>query len=306
MSLIEVRGLVKRYGKVEALRGVSFRVESGVIGLIGPNGAGKSTLIKILLGLISSDVGEASLFGLSCWEERTEILERVGVLHEKPRFPTWVTGREYLEYVAEVKRISNAGGEIEWVSEVCGLVDFIDRKIGTFSAGMVQRLGLADALFGRPELVILDEPTANLDPLGRINFLTKIKNLRDEEGINFLVSTHILSELERICDSVVILNEGLLLAYGLISNLVHKYARPRYMIKVDDPEKLIKHVSKQAGTSLEVKGDSILASIEDSNSLIEEINLLVKRGDIVLKELKPLSPTLEDIFIEVIRRRPYA
>jgi len=304
LSLISANELTKRYGRVEALRKVSFKVEKGVTGLIGPNGAGKSTLIKILVGLITANHGAATVFGLDAWKERSKILERVGVLHEKPRFPSWVTGREYLEYSAKLKRISDITGDIEWISEVCGLTEFIDRRIGTFSAGMVQRLGLADALIGKPELVILDAPTANLDPLGRFDVLTKIKRLRDEEGINFLISTHILSELERVCDSVIILNEGLILTHGLFSELVSKYASPKYVVKVDDPKKFIEGVSKKTAANLEMKDNLILADVKDYAQFIEEVNELVKRGVIVLKELKPLSPTLEDIFIEAMRRKP--
>lgn len=303
LSLISVDELTKRYGRVEALRKVSFKVEKGVIGLIGPNGAGKSTLIKILLGLITANQGEAKVFGLDSRKERSKILERVGVLHEKPRFPSWVTARQYLEYVAELKRLSGITKEIEQVSAICGLTGFIDRKIGTFSAGMVQRLGLADALIGKPELVILDEPTANLDPLGRFDVLTKIKRLKDEEDMNFLISTHILSELERVCDSIVILNEGLILTYGLFSELVSKYASSKYMVKVDDPKKFIESVSKKTAANVEMKDDFILAEVEDHAQFIKEVNDLVKQGVIVLKELEPLSATLEDIFVEVIRRR---
>lgn len=302
-TLIEVRELTKRYGKLEALRKISFTIEKGITGLIGPNGAGKSTLIKIILGLISANAGEATVFGLNCWKERSRILERVGVLHEKPRFPSWVTGREYLEYSAKLKRISDITGEIERISEICGLTDFLERKIGTFSAGMVQRLGLADALIGKPELVILDEPTANLDPLGRLDVLTKIKRLRDEENINFLISTHILSELERVCDNIVILNEGLVLTYGLFSELVSKYASPKYMMKVDDPKKFIESVSKKTAANVEMKDDFIVAEVEDYSQFIKEVNDLVKREVITLEELKPLSATLEDIFVELMRRR---
>jgi ABC-2 type transport system ATP-binding protein len=223
------------------------------------------------------------------------------VLHEKPRFPSWVTGREYLEYSAKLKEVSGVAGEIERVSELCGLASFIDRKIGTFSAGMVQRLGLADALIGNPELVILDEPTANLDPLGRFEILNRIRQMRDEEGISFLISTHILSELERVCDSVVILNEGDILAYGTVPELSHKYASPRYMIEVDDAGKLVESLSRKTVLTLEVKDDYVIVDVKDTDFFIKEINDLVRKRVILLKELKVLSPTLEDIFVGVMR-----
>lgn len=303
MNLIKVDGLVKLYGKIEALNKVTFELGDGITGLIGPNGAGKSTLIKILLGLISADAGESMLLGMDCWKNRDKILEKVGVLHEKPRFPSWVTGREYLEYSAKLKMTSGFAEEVERVCEMFGIIDFIDRKIGTFSAGMVQRLGLADAIIGKPELVILDEPTANLDPIGRLDILTRIGHLRDKEGINFLISTHILSELERVCDNVVILNEGIILTYGTFSNLISKYAGPKYLVKVDNPEKFVKNVNTKTVANLKVKGESILVDVKDENSFVKEINDLVKNRVIVLRELKLLSPTLEDVFIEVMRGR---
>jgi ABC-2 type transport system ATP-binding protein len=302
LSLISVNELTKRYGQVEALRRVSFEVDRGVTGLIGPNGAGKSTLIKTLLGLISASQGETRIFGLDSQKERDRILERVGVLHEKPRFPSWVTAREYLEHVAQLKRLPGIAKEVERVSEMCGLAGFIDRKTGTFSAGMVQRLGLADALIGKPELVILDEPTANLDPLGRFDVLTRIKRLRDEEDMNFLFSTHILSELERVCDNIVILNEGLVLAQGSFSELASEYASSKYRVKVDDPEKFVESVNKKTA-SLHFKDDFIVAEVNDSELFIREVNDMVRRGVIVLEELTPLSATLEDIFIEAMRRK---
>lgn len=303
MNLISVNELTKRYGRLEALQKVSFTIEEGVTGLIGPNGAGKSTLIKILLGIITANQGEAKIFGLDSRKERSKIMERVGVLHEKPSLPSWVTARQYLEYVASLKRLANLNEEVKRVSEICSLTDFIDRRIGTFSAGMVQRIGLADALIGKPELVILDEPTANLDPLGRFDVLTKIKRLRDDEDMNFLISTHILSELEKVCDSVIILNEGSVLTYGLFNELISRYASPKYTLKVDDPKRFIEDISKKTVTNIEVKDDLILAEVKDYAQFIKEVNDMVKQGVIVLEELKPLSPTLEDIFIEAIRRK---
>jgi len=303
MRLVEVKGLTKCYGKLKALNKVTFRVEGGIIGLIGPNGAGKSTLIKILLGLVCEDEGEASVFGMDCWKQRNKILERIGVLHEKPRFPSWVTGREYLEQVAKLKQVANLKEEIVQVSDKMGLLAFIDKKISSYSAGMVQRLGLADALVGKPELVILDEPTANLDPIGRTEVLTMIRHMRHEEDINFLISTHVLSELEKVCDNAVILHEGMVLAHGTLPDLVSKYSSPKYIVRVNNAQTFIKKLSKQTRAKLEAKDDSIIATVEDHDAFLTEINSLIKRNSFLLKELKPLSPSLEDVFIEVMRRK---
>jgi ABC-2 type transport system ATP-binding protein len=295
--------LTKRYGRVEALRKVSFTVGGGVTGLIGPNGAGKSTLIKVLLGLIKATGGKAEVLGFDSRRHRSKIMEKVGVLHEKPSLPSWVTAKQYLEYVAQLKRLENVGEEVERVSEICSLAGYVDRRIGTFSAGMTQRLGLADALIGKPELVILDEPTANLDPLGRYDVLSKIQRLRDEEGINFLISTHILPELEKVCNNVVILNEGSVLTYGSFKELLEEKKARKYFLKVDDPKGFVGGLSKKAASKVEVKDDALIVEVTDEDQFMKEVNELTRTGIIMVKELRPSSPTLEDIFIEALRRK---
>lgn len=303
MSLVRVDRLSKRYSRAKALENASFTVERGVTGLIGPNGAGKSTFIKIVLGLIRPTEGEANIFGLNSRKERNKIMERVGVLHEKPSLPSWVTAKQYLEYVASLKRLSNVAEEIERVSEICSLSGYIDRRIGTFSAGMAQRLGLAGALIGKPELVILDEPTANLDPLGRYDVLAKIKRLRDETEMNFLISTHILSELEKVCDNIVILNEGKVLTYGSLTELALKYSSRKYFVRVDKPKVFVAGLTEETRRRVKVKGDGILVEIDAEEELLKELNEELRSQTFTLKEFRLLTPTLEDIFIEAMRRK---
>lgn len=305
MDILYAERLTKRYGRVEALRDASFAISEGVTGLIGPNGAGKSTFIKIVLGLIRSTRGEAKIFGLDVRKDRSKVMEKVGVLHEKPSLPSWVTARQYLEHVARLKRTVDIAAEIERVSVICSLAGYIDRKIGTFSAGMAQRLGLANALIGKPELVILDEPTANLDPLGRNDVLTKIKRLRDEDNMNFLISTHILSELEKVCDNIVILNEGKVLIYGSYSDLVSKYSTCKYVVKVDDPKSLIESLPTAMTERTEVKDDSIIVEVKDETRFLKELNETIRSKNFTLKELRLCTPTLEDIFIEAMRRKQF-
>jgi ABC-2 type transport system ATP-binding protein len=154
-------------------------------------------------------------------------------------------------------------------------------------------------------LVILDEPTANLDPLGRYNVLTKIKRLRDENNMNFLISTHILSELEKVCDNVVILNEGKVLAYGSYNGLVAKYSTLKYTVKVDNPKSFIESLPTTITERVEVKDDSILVEVEDEAYFLKEFNEAIRSKNFTLKELKICTPTLEDIFIEAMRRRQF-
>jgi ABC-2 type transport system ATP-binding protein len=303
VSLIQVDALTKRYGRFKALENASFTVDRGVTGLIGPNGAGKSTLIKIVLGLVRQTGGEARVFGLDSRRDRDRVMQRVGVLHEKPSLPPWVSARQYLEYVARLKRITDLKGEVERVSEICALTNYVDRRIGTFSAGMAQRLGLAGALVGKPDLVVLDEPTANLDPLGRYDVLAKIRKLRDEDGMNFLISTHILSELEKVCNNVVILNEGKVLTYGPFDELISKYSRHKYVLRVDNPKTFVAGLTEETRNGAEVRGDEVLVDVDDEQQLVKELNEMFRSGTYTLREFRVLTPTLEDIFVEAMRRK---
>ncbi|RLE69487.1 MAG: hypothetical protein DRJ34_00700 [Thermoprotei archaeon] len=239
MVIVEAKNIVKRFGKITALNGISLTVNRGIEGLIGPNGAGKTTFINIILGLIRPDEGYISVFGMNPWRDGAEIRERVGVLHEKPQFPKNFTGREYLEIVGSFYGYGKYD-VIKKVNKIIRIIDlekFVDRKIGTYSAGMVQRLGLAQALIGDPEFVILDEPTANLDPTSRIEFLELIARLYRDEGISFLISTHILSELERVCQRVSIICDGIIRERGSLIDLTKKYVT-QYLIEVKNPKKL--------------------------------------------------------------------
>ena len=160
-SLIELKGISKRYGKVEALREVSLTINRGVTGLIGPNGSGKTTLIKIVLGLIRPTGGRVRVFGADPWVKGKYVRSRIGVLHEKPRFPGWATGYDFLKFVGELRGLREPDREAKRMLRMVGLWDARNKRIGEYSAGMVQRLGIAQALIGYPELIILDEPTAN-------------------------------------------------------------------------------------------------------------------------------------------------
>jgi ABC-2 type transport system ATP-binding protein len=168
---------------------------------------------------------------------------------------------------------------------------------------MVQRLGLAGALIGKPDLVILDEPTANLDPLGRYDVLSKIKKLRDEDQMNFLISTHILSELEKVCDSVIILNEGSVLAFGSLSDLAVQYSSRKYFVRVDKPKVFVAGLSDETRKRADVRGDGIFVEADDDGGLLKELNETFRSKAFALEEFRLLTPTLEDIFVEAMRRK---
>ena len=302
MVIVEAKNIVKRFGKITALNGISLTVNRGIEGLIGPNGAGKTTFINIILGLIRPDEGYISVFGMNPWRDGAEIRERVGVLHEKPQFPKNFTGREYLEIVGSFYGYGKYD-VIKKVNKIIRIIDlekFVDRKIGTYSAGMVQRLGLAQALIGDPEFVILDEPTANLDPTSRIEFLELIARLYRDEGISFLISTHILSELERVCQRVSIICDGIIRERGSLIDLTKKYVT-QYLIEVKNPIKLYDRL----------RDESIVEKIEfyDTKIFVETRNWrefqkilfrIILDNNIEVVSVLPRYGALEQVYRKVV------
>ena len=208
-------GLRKRYRRRVAVEGVSFTVGRGeVLGLLGPNGAGKTTVIKMLLGLVRPDAGEAMLLGRPARDPRSRA--RTGYLPELFRYQPWLTAAEVLTLHARLARVPDPGRD---VLGAVGLADRAGDRVGGFSKGMQQRLGLAVALVARPELVILDEPTSALDPIGRADVRDLLLSLR-HEGVAVLLNSHLIGEVERVCDRVVILDRGRVAASGTLAELL--------------------------------------------------------------------------------------
>lgn len=209
------RGIVQRTG-IEALRGVSLRVQEGeIFGLLGPNGAGKTTLIKILLGIVSADRGTVKLFGLD--SRRAEARRLVGYLPEDHQLPEYLKAWQVLDFFSKLSGIHDRA-HVDALLKLVGLDDRRASKVREFSKGMRQRLGLAQALLNKPKLLILDEPTANLDPLGRKDVKDLLLRLKGE-GTTVFISSHVLTEIERICDRVAILHQGQLLTEGTVEEL---------------------------------------------------------------------------------------
>jgi ABC-2 type transport system ATP-binding protein len=211
-------GLRKRYGRQTAVDGVSFTVGRGeVVGLLGPNGAGKTSVIKILLGLVRPDAGEVLLLGRPARDPHARA--RVGYLPELFRYQPWLTAAEVLALHARLTGVSVPAEEQRECLALVGLADRAGDRVGGFSKGMQQRLGLAVALLARPELVILDEPTSALDPLGRADVRDLLLSL-SARGVAVLLNSHLIGEVERVCDRAVILDKGRVAASGTLANLL--------------------------------------------------------------------------------------
>ncbi len=299
--IIEAEGVTKRFGKVIALNNVNLKVPSGVVGLIGPNGAGKTTLINIIIGLVKPTRGRVSVFGCDSWKERSKVLRVIGVLHEGAPYPTVLTAIKFLEYVARIKGLAEPKVEADMAIKKVGLGWARNRKIATFSTGMMQRLGLAQAIIGRPRLVILDEPTSNLDPIGRVNLLNLIHQMNREEGISFLISTHILPELERIADYAIFMHEGHVLESGSLDELVKKHLNYDFSIWTQHPERLAEALhSKDYVKQVNVKDGAVLVNVEDRLRFAMNLPVIAAEHNLPLIEIRQSRRNLEEVFMALL------
>lgn len=290
-------GLVKSFGTTVALDGLNLEIPKGISGFVGNNGSGKTTTIGILLGLLKPERGEANVFGLDCWRNSFEIRRRTGVLHENNTFPGNFSGRRFLEHVADIYGITDSKQSAKDILKTVGLSDSKDKLIKGYSAGMTRRLGLAQALIGDPELVILDEPTANIDPLGRIDLLNKIKELHKEKGTSFLISTHILSELEKICDWLSIIDSGKIVDQGHIKDLADKYFANIYVIEVSKPTLLLEKIKTLNNIERTwIEDEKVYCKFKNQNEFFKEIPKIIVALDLQLKSFRNSQGTLEEIY----------
>jgi ABC-2 type transport system ATP-binding protein len=243
-AAVEANGLVKRYGATVGIEEVSFAVETGeILGVLGPNGAGKTTAIRVLTTILPPTRGTFSVAGVP-HTRPTEIRRRIGVLPESAGYPKSETGEEYLRYHARLYGHGRASARAvaqALLTEV-GLAERRRSLIEHYSRGMRQRLGLARALVNEPQVVFLDEPTLGLDPAGQRQVLALVRRIAREHGATFLLSTHVLAEVEEVCSRVLILNRGRVVAAGTVSDVARRAAAPRsarVRVDADDVERAI-------------------------------------------------------------------
>lgn len=295
--MIVVEELSKSFGRVKALDRVSMMPPKGISGLIGPNGAGKTTLIHILAGLIKSDSGSVKVLDMDPWLHRYELMRKTGFLLERPVFPMNITGARYILHVVRVKGLKEK--EAVEVLRKVNLSNHSERKISGYSAGMKVRLGLAKAMVGRPELVVLDEPTANLDPKGRIELLKLIKTMHKDEDIGFLISSHVLPELQKVCSWVCLMDRGRAIEQGFVDDLLGKYASKIYAIRVPKPRELAEALSGLNGLKVKLVKDTIYIKGDISVFRQELLNLILKTGNEILG-FRQLGRSLENVFVKAL------
>jgi ABC-2 type transport system ATP-binding protein len=313
VTAIRIEELQKTFGDVRALDGLTLSAESGsVFGFLGPNGAGKTTTIRILTGLARGDSGRA-------WVDSVEVTARgashrqlahhIGYLPQDPSFYPWMTARELLDHVGRVFGLSGRErhNRAQELLELAGLAESAGRRIGGFSGGMRQRLGVAQALVSHPQVLFLDEPVSGLDPAGRRDVLELIDRLRG--GCTVFMSTHILADVERVCDSVGIINRGKLITEARQDELIERYAVPAFEIEVDygfaKPLETWIETLRQMSWITSVSTDTRTARIvvSDVETAKRELAASALQAGLILKRYEMVRPSLEDVFLQLIDER---
>ena len=307
--MIDVQHLTKRYGQHVALDGVSFSVNAGeVVGFLGPNGAGKSTTMRILTTFMAATSGTARVGGDCVFEQPDRVRERIGYMPENNPLPLDLRVADYLGFRAELKRLAKrkTTGRVSEVMEQCGIEDVAKRFIGQLSRGYRQRVGMADALLAKPELIVLDEPTSGLDPNQVRSVRQLIRELAGEHTV--LISSHILPEIEMTCDRVVILHEGRLLASGALNDLMAK-ANATVTVEMQAPLPEVQQwAAELALGQAEIAGQpdgyvrcQFAGAIDGSAR--ERVFAAANERGWPLRELSRRAPSLEDLFVSLTQEK---
>ena len=290
---VAARGLVKRYGDIVAVDHVDLTVERGdVFGYLGPNGAGKTTSLRMLLGLIRPTDGKASLFGLDPLVDGARALDGVAGFVEGPRFYPYLSGRRNLRLLADLDG-GVPSARIEEVLEVVELRDRGSDRVGGYSHGMRQRLGIAASLLREPQLLLLDEPTTGLDPAGMRDMRELVKRLAGE-GITILLSSHILAEVEELCNRVAIIRRGRIIYEGLLDELLGS-AGGGYVLRATDPERARVLLLAHGVDGVQLVDGELRFQAEPA--AVEAASVALGQAGIGISALVPRTATLEELFL---------
>jgi ABC-2 type transport system ATP-binding protein len=306
MTAIRIEGLQKIYGGVRAVDGLNLTVEEGaVFGFLGPNGAGKTTTIRMLTGLAHPSGGQAWVAGAELAEGR-RVAHRIGYLPEEPAFYGWMSPLEFMDHVGRLFGLSAPERKARSAEllELAGLSQVSKRRIAGFSRGMRQRLGLAQALVNRPEVLFLDEPVSALDPAGRKEVLEMIEGLRRKCTV--FMSTHILADVERVCDTVGIINQGKLIVEANQQELLARYTLPAFELECDPGQEAA--LKTWAGglvsfgwvTGTSVDGPVARVIVKNVADARPALLAEVARAGLPLRRYEIVTPSLEDVFLRLV------
>jgi len=307
--LIRAENLTKRYGQHVAIDSLSFNIERGeILGFLGPNGAGKSTTMNILTGYLSATEGNVIVDGLDILEHPEEVKKKIGYLPEQPPIYPDMTVDEYLKFVCDIKKVprDKKKASMERILELVGIGEVQHRLIKNLSKGYKQRVGLAQALIGNPEILILDEPTVGLDPKQIIEIRNLIKSLREQHTI--ILSSHILPEVSAVCQRVLILNRGKIAASDTTDNLSRRLLGANLLaLKVEGPEAVVRETLSSVPdiTKIETHPSQepgvveVLVEAERDKDIRRDIFQALKDTDLPILLMRPQDLTLEDIFLQL-------
>ncbi len=290
---VDLHGVRKTYeGRVEALKGIDVRAGAGeIFGLLGPNGAGKSTLVKIMLTVIRADAAGGSVLGQPIGHTPTK--ERIGYLPEGHQYPGYLSGVRLLDYYAALGKVPRATRRqrAQVLLDRLGMADWANQRVSRYSKGMLQRLGIAQALMNDPDLIVLDEPTDGLDPIGRRDVRVLLQELK-RQGKTIFLNSHLLGELELVCDRVVILLNGQIVRQGVLAELLKDTLETRVSVQ-GSLEGLREAIGR---FEAQVEGSTIVLPGQNARQLNELIDLLRARG-ILIESVVPRRVNLEDVFV---------
>ena len=293
---VDLVGVRKTYpGGIEALRGVNVQVGRGeIFGLLGPNGAGKTTLVKIMMTVVRADQALGTLLGRPLGNKRK--LARIGYLPESHRFPPYLTGFQLLEYYAALARVPRAERKTRAAElmDRMGMSSWVDTRISKYSKGMMQRLGLAQALMNDPDLIVLDEPTDGVDPMGRRDIRELLLEYK-KRGKTVFINSHMLSELEMVCDRVSILVGGLVARQGTLKELT-EHSLECVISVASDATKLGGEIAEMGG---KLSGDTIVVSGHDT-ALVNRLIDLLRSHDILIEAVERQRFSLEEVFVDTL------
>ena len=304
---IVTHGLTKDYGRVKALESLDLEVPSGsIFGFLGPNGAGKTTTLRLLTGLATDTGGSATVAGVRIGGTGGELPRHIGYLDQDPRFYGWMRGRELLELVGKLHGLQGAElrQRVGDVLEIVGLTEAAHRRIAGYSGGMRQRLGIGQAILNRPQVLFLDEPVSSLDPEGRRDVLEIVSRLRGTATV--FMSTHILNDVERVCDRIAILNLGHLVVEGPIDELLDRYAQPVYELEPEpqQPGSIERLADAMRGQPwarhIVCTPDTVRVFVNDPKVAGPEILPLVVSSGVGLVRYQRARPSLEDVFLRLV------
>jgi len=299
-AIIKVEHLAKKFGSFEAVKDVSFTVNKGdVFGFLGPNGAGKSTTIRCLLSLISPDKGTVELFGQSLAKNRSDILKNIGSIIEKPDFYKYLSAQKNLEIFARISGANVSAKDIAEMLDFVGLGNRAKHKVKGFSHGMKQRLGIAQTLLHKPELIILDEPTTGLDPQGIVEIRNLILRLKNEQNKTILLSSHQLSEIELIANRMVIINQGKSVVEGEVSSLLNS-EETLVRIELNDAVKGERIIREKLNVSAVTQTAANELEVNITKIRVPELCKALIDADLAIHAIEP-KRKLEDYFMKIIQ-----